>query len=76
MVAFQGTKGEVPKDLITGGRYIDRYERRDGEWKIRHRTFVVDLATSKESKDIMGLGVFEQIKSLQISYLTLGFIPE
>ena len=23
-----------------GGRYVDRFERRDGEWKIAHRTVV------------------------------------
>ena len=34
-------KGE-PKDLIVGGRYIDRYLRRDGAWKIARRGEVVD----------------------------------
>ena len=28
VVAFQGTKGDSPQDVMTGGRYIDRYERR------------------------------------------------
>lgn len=27
---------------LTGGRYIDRYERRGGEWRIASRTFVCD----------------------------------
>lgn len=29
-------------DVMTGGRYIDSYERRDGRWKILSRTFVMD----------------------------------
>ena len=27
---------------LTGGRYVDRYERRGGEWRIASRTFVCD----------------------------------
>jgi hypothetical protein len=30
------------KDTLTGGRYIDAYERRGGTWKIKARTFVLD----------------------------------
>ncbi len=30
------------EDLIVRGRYIDRLERRDGAWRIAHRTAVVD----------------------------------
>ena len=61
VVAFQGTKGDSPQDVMTGGRYIDRYERRGGEWKISHRTFVMDWTTSADSKDLMGLGMFEDM---------------
>ena len=61
VVAFQGTKGDTPQDVMTGGRYIDRYERRNGEWKISHRTFVMDWTTSADSKDLMGLGMFEDM---------------
>ena len=61
VVAFQGTKGDSPQDVMTGGRYIDRYERRNGEWKISHRTFVMDWTTSADSKDLMGLGMFEDM---------------
>ena len=61
VVAFQGTKGDSPQDVMTGGRYIDRYEHRDGEWKISHRTFVMDWTTSADSKDLMGLGMFEDM---------------
>ena len=46
---------------MTGGRYIERYELRGGEWKISHRTFVMDWTTSADSKDLMGLGMFEDM---------------
>lgn len=29
-------------DTLTGGRYVDSYQRRDGVWKIASRTFVCD----------------------------------
>jgi 3-phenylpropionate/cinnamic acid dioxygenase small subunit len=30
------------RDLTAQGRYVDRIERRDGEWRIAHRTVVFD----------------------------------
>lgn len=33
-------------DLV-GGRYLDRFERRDEEWLIAHREIVVDVARSE-----------------------------
>jgi hypothetical protein len=29
-------------DWVLGGRYVDRFERRDGEWRIAHRITVHD----------------------------------
>ncbi len=37
------------QDVTTGGRYIDRYVRRSGQWLIRSRTFVADWNTSHPS---------------------------
>ncbi|MDF8335339.1 nuclear transport factor 2 family protein [Novosphingobium cyanobacteriorum] len=37
------------QDVTTGGRYLDRYVRRDGKWLIRNRTFVTDWNTSHKS---------------------------
>jgi len=34
--------GEGAMDLLTCSRYVDRFERRDGEWKIALRTLVAD----------------------------------
>ena len=31
-------------DLLIGGRYLDKYEKRDGTWKINERTIVTDWA--------------------------------
>ena len=39
------------KDLIVAGRYIDRYEQRDGEWKIARRREVVDWARTDPAAD-------------------------
>lgn len=33
-------------DTMTGGRYLDSYERRGGVWKIRSRSFVSDWAAT------------------------------
>ena len=31
-------------DLLIGGRYLDRYEKRKDQWKFSHRTIVTDWA--------------------------------
>jgi len=36
------TSTEGGQDTITGGRYVDEFERRDGAWKILSHTFVCD----------------------------------
>ncbi|MBA55670.1 MAG: hypothetical protein CMK89_14540 [Pseudomonadales bacterium] len=33
---------EAPFDLLIGGRYLDKYEKRDGIWKFSHRGVVAD----------------------------------
>ncbi len=37
------------QDVMTGGRYLDRYVKRGGKWLIRNRTFVSDWNTSHPS---------------------------
>jgi hypothetical protein len=41
-------------DTLTGGRYIDSYERRQGVWKIKTRTFVADFARAEPSSHETG----------------------
>lgn len=56
-------KGQVIYTLL-GGRYLDRYERRKGEWRIAHRQFLIDWSEGKPAEvqldsgmnDNLGLG--------------------
>jgi SnoaL-like domain len=43
-------------DIVGRGRYLDRFELRDGIWAIAHRTYVSDLASTQrvEQLDIRG----------------------
>ena len=59
VIAYQNIIVDTPEDVITGGRYVDRYERRQGVLKIAHRTFVLDWTTSSQAKNLMGSGMFE-----------------
>ena len=38
-------------DLFISGRYVDRYERRGGVWKIAHRSELVDWARTEPAAD-------------------------
>lgn len=38
-------------DMIVAGRYLDRYERREGVWKFAYRSEVVDWSHSAASND-------------------------
>lgn len=45
-------------DWMVGGRYVDRFERRDGVWRIAHRTAVYDWArTDKVGERPDGVGL-------------------
>jgi hypothetical protein len=43
---------DQPVDLLIGGRYFDKYERRDGVWKFKHRAVVVDWATFNDPSTV------------------------
>jgi hypothetical protein len=34
-------------DVMTGGRYIDAYQRRNGVWKFKSRSFVIDWSSTQ-----------------------------
>lgn len=59
IIAHMCTGGQ---DVMTGGRYIDSYERRDGVWKIKSRTFVADWNTS-HPKSMELDGMYEPLKT-------------
>ncbi len=41
------------KDLFIAGRYVDRYERRAGVWKIAHRSELVDWLRTEPAADAL-----------------------
>jgi len=41
---FTGPEG--PMLMVTGGRYLDLYERRNGEWRISHRRCIDDWSVN------------------------------
>ena len=43
---YRRRDGDQIVDQVSAGRYLDRYERRDGEWRILHRVCVSDWSRS------------------------------
>lgn len=55
VIAVSTSRGDEKTDTLTGGRYIDRFERRDGRWAIAERTFVLDwLRAEPSTRDMTG----------------------
>ena len=46
-------------DTFTGGRLMDRFEKRDGEWKIAHRWTILDWNRDTASSEGWCLGMFD-----------------
>jgi hypothetical protein len=46
VTAYFATGGDAPAQTLTGGRYLDRFERRGGVWKLAERRFVQEWATA------------------------------
>lgn len=46
---FRGTGSDY--DVVMAGRYIDRFERRGGDWRIAHRTGVTDWRRDSPASD-------------------------
>jgi hypothetical protein len=51
VLAHLVSAGSDPQETLTGGRYLDRFEKRGGVWKIAHRTFVTDWTSSRPAAD-------------------------
>lgn len=58
VIAVSTTRGEAPTDTLTGGRYVDRFARRDGRWGIAERTFVLDWTRTEPSTRDMAGGMY------------------
>ena len=44
-------EGGAETDMIIAGRYADRYDRRDGVWRIAHRAEIVDWGSTAPASD-------------------------
>ncbi len=42
VTAYHRTLPPARKEIIIGGRYLDRYQKRGGQWKFAHRSLVFD----------------------------------
>jgi hypothetical protein len=57
------------KTHLGSGRYVERWERRNGEWKILVREYVEDLALKGETVDVCGSGCLGTWDRNDLSYL-------
>jgi hypothetical protein len=48
-------------DRMIGGRFLDRFERRDGEWKLSGRAFVLDWNVTRPTTAQWDRGVFASL---------------
>jgi ketosteroid isomerase-like protein len=61
---FQGLTGAgTAHNFFYGGRYFDRFEKRQGTWRIAKRTVIMDWNLNQPSTEIRDDGLF---KTLQI----------
>lgn len=51
-------------DYLMGGRYVDRLERRNGEWRIAKRRVVMDWNTNQISRTILNEGINAGLRPL------------
>jgi len=52
-------KDGEPWDTLTGGRLFDKFERRDGVWKIAHRKMTLDWNRDAPMQEGWCLGMFD-----------------
>ena len=56
---FNAGKVGRPMDMLAFARYADRYERRNGQWKIAERTVIYDSQIVSESPGVPKVGGIE-----------------
>jgi hypothetical protein len=54
--AYHRTYQPGARELVIGGRYLDRYAKRAGQWKFLHRSLVLDWAKSASADDLSDAG--------------------
>jgi ketosteroid isomerase-like protein len=47
MIAYHRTPGPGRREIVLGGRYLDQYQRRDGQWKFWRRALALDWADDR-----------------------------
>lgn len=52
---------EGKSEMLTGGRYIDRFTRRDGVWKFAERSFVSDWSRIDKTTRDMDTGLYASL---------------
>lgn len=53
ILAFHQVKTDTGLlDLLVGGRYLDRYEKRDGTWKFSHRAVLADWVQANDPSTV------------------------
>ncbi|MDR7101317.1 nuclear transport factor 2 family protein [Croceicoccus sp. BE223] len=50
--------------FVMAGRYLDRFERRDGEWRILRRQVVTDWNASHPSNQILDQGMHQTLRPI------------
>jgi hypothetical protein len=62
VIAFGTAPGGTgDNDQLMGGRYLDRFERRDGVWKYTSRRFVLDWSIDQPSSDRSDAGMLAML---------------
>ncbi|MEM9880099.1 MAG: nuclear transport factor 2 family protein [Pseudomonadota bacterium] len=63
--AYHHSVGEDGKgaDMVVGGRYLDRMEKRGDVWRIAHRTYVMDWNTNSAGTAIWDDGLYAQLET-------------
>jgi hypothetical protein len=57
---FDGDGGG--REMVVGGRYLDDLERREGAWRIAHRTYVMDWNRNSPSTCQWDEGIYRDLK--------------
>ncbi|WP_448586802.1 nuclear transport factor 2 family protein [Thermaurantiacus sp.] len=57
---FDGPSGKV--EMEVGGRYLDRFEKRGGEWRIAHRLYVMDWNRNGPSTASWTEGIYARLQ--------------
>jgi hypothetical protein len=78
--AYHRTPGPNAQEMIAGGRYLDRYEKRNGAWKIIYRVRVADsmqtLPVDEASfKQLIASPTAGRTDGEDLSYQTLSAFP-